>query len=77
MIYGSNQNLFYEMGIAVNFKGEEMKVEVDFGEIWFPAYYEANTNSINVIQDRLTKEDIGNWNITIYASYREINGTTI
>ena len=69
MTYLVSKDLYYKMGDPVNFRGDKMKVSVDFGNLWSPTFYEAKNNSINVRADRLTIADIGKWNITIYASY--------
>ena len=64
------------MGDPIDYRGELMtNVTVDFGDFWFPAYYDATLNSINVVQDRLKEKDLGEWPIEISASFREVNGT--
>ena len=77
MIYGSGIDLHYEMGDPVTFKGDLLNVTIDFGGLVGPAYYDEPTNSVNVINDRLNKTDIGTWDLVIEAVYREQNGTII
>ena len=77
MTYLVSKDLSYKMGNPVNFKGEKMKVSVFFGNLWNSTFYEVQSNSINVKADRLTLANIGKWNITIFATYQETNGTVI
>ena len=65
MIYGSGIDLHYEMGDPVTFKGDLLNVTIDFGGLVGPTYYDEPTNSVNVINDRLNKTDIGTWDLVI------------
>ena len=48
MTYGGD-SLIYELGDALSYYGDEMTVTVDFGDLFFPTWYEEETNTIFVI----------------------------
>ena len=41
-------DLNYFMGIPINYNGERMSVEVDFGDLWEASYHDVRRNTIEV-----------------------------
>lgn len=52
-------DLVYHLGDIVNVYGDEMKVEVDFGDLSNATYFKSETNEIIVDQLRLPRNDSG------------------
>lgn len=76
MTYGGS-DLIYELGDPVGYYGDEMTVTVDFGDLYFPTWYEAETNTIFVVAERFTRASIGYWRIQINATYTELDESEI
>ena len=65
------------MGDPVTFKGDLLNVTVDFGNLDHASFYEQKDNSINVVNRMLLERDVGVWNVTLEAVYREKDGAII
>ena len=62
-------DLNYFMGIPINYNGERMSVEVDFGDLWEASYHDVRRNTIEVEQSLLDQYDAGYHEFKVYTSY--------